>query len=208
MSKVLSLVILVISILSLCGWFWGMEFLTTFNNAAATIKPITSICFILSAIQLISIAYNIDHSSRIHTYVTTLMSSWILWIVFNVLTIAAFGSSFNVSSLFYGYLMEKPEVSEQVRHTFPSISTFVSFTLVSLIGFIHLFNTKRAKKRLYVLSNILMVFGFLSAFGLFFGISYIYNPFPKISSGTSLPTAVCFILYSISINNISKQIKQ
>lgn len=208
MSKTLSLVILVISMLSIFGWFIQEEFLTTFNNGASSIKPITSICFILASIQLMSISFNIDHRNKIFTYLSTLTSSWILWIVFNVLPITAFGSSFNVSYLFYGYLMPTTEMSETVRNSFPSVSTFISFTLVSLIGFIHLFNTRRAKKRLYVLSTILLIFGAVSLIGLFSGIKILYNPLPSLSSGTSLPTAICFILYGIAISNISKLIKQ
>lgn len=175
-----------IGIVVLCGWIFGIPFLTSLIPGAVTMKIATACCFGFTALSALCKRHTWDKDNLLST----------------ILSLAVLAISFYTLGVESLPLFGTEESVYTVAPGIPSLATIASFVLVN-ICLLHQFPIWLNER----ISWLVTVLATVAIIGYVFSIPMLFYYYPGISTGMAIHTAIGFILCSLGIRKDEKTIE-
>ena len=188
--KITSIVIALVGLLVMFGWFVGNDTLTRIVPGFVTMKITTAFCFFLSGILLF---LRTNKRNSVKQY-GIFVSCYTIFIIMSFLLIEAL---FNIDLGFHNLLVIEQAAVLSLGPGIPSIATMFLFFLVATMGLLFIENGIGRMIRLF-LGGII---GFVSGVGLlgyFFNIQTMYYYVEGKSTAMAIHTCLLFFIIGLS----------
>ena len=135
----LSLLVVILGGVALCGWVFDIDALKYIHRDWATIKPMSAILLIISGL----IPFFISSISSIAHNFRKMVVSFLVFLSFFIVFLLSFN---NIQSIFLpeAYPLAQNELLT-VYPLFPSLGSLFCFLLVGIRGFMYIFSTNKIK---------------------------------------------------------------
>lgn len=187
--KIISFVILSISLLVCVGWVIDIPVLKSIMPNVVTMKFSTAISFVFSGVILYFVANH--HLGKIGIGQIAIPISGFVIVLFmaTILMTYIIGVPSGMEQLF---IKEKTSI-QTISPGMPSIPTTISFLLIVLVGVQSLNNSNKSKFTSYI-GIILITLGAISLTGYLIGQPFLYYYIENISTGMAIHTSILLIL--------------
>lgn len=192
----LAVVVLLVGILVIVGWFLHIPLLTSLLPNAATMKFTTAVCFICSAVIVILVAQSFAFR---HKFALALLPAPCLIIALmmgSIIVSVVIGIKTGIENMF---IVEDINAVLTVYPGRPSLGTIACFVLISLVGLIVMFKPKWVKTFIRISAIILFTIGVGGLCGYLFNVPIMYYSLEGISTAMAIHTAILFVLLGISL---------
>ena len=188
----LSAIVLAGAIAVMFGWFLDIAILKSLLPSAVTMKFITSVCFLFSAILVFLLAKK-EKNEWINFSI--LIISFTLFLLMITFFISLFvGISTGIESLFVKEVVGAVKTSVP---GVPAVPTMICFIFIGLVGLFFVYDPKSNKGNFW-LGIITSIIGGLALAGYILNIPQLYYTFKGFTS-MSLITSFLFVLIGISL---------
>ena len=190
-AKVISYVIIAVSILVMLGWLFDIQALKSIHPEWVTMKFATALSFFISGIILRCILCS-KVGNKTAEMVLSVATITLLIFIGPLLASALLGFE-----PIYGSSLFAEEGTLSSFPGMPSISTLLNFFLIFVAGLCILFRLN--EKPLYLIAGFLGASGLIAIIGYAANVPFLYFSIKGISTAVALHTAALFMLWGIGL---------
>ena len=189
-AKIISTIVILISIMVMVGWLLNIELFKSILPIWVTMKFSTAFCFFLSGLALFFLPDYLKTNSEIASLVISAASLIILILMMSLLISVFTGTRTGIEDF---VVSESDDAIKTTTPGRPSAGTMMSFILLASISLTSIFK-KTDKKYLLSTGVAVIILGSSAIIGYFFNIPSLYYSITDISTAMAVHTAVLFVL--------------
>ena len=197
--KALSIIVIIISVLVMIGWFLDIEILKSILPTWVTMKFTTAFSFFLCGIALYLSSIKSSGFGGVEWGIS-LTVLCILLIMGTLLISSLMGVQSGIEGLFVKEHLGAAYTTVPGR---PSFGTMLAFTLVAIAGLVRIMDVRRASKFL-IIGSIVTFLGAISLVGYIIGVPFLYYAIATFSTAMAIHTAILFVLLGSALILLSK----
>lgn len=170
-SKGLAIVVACGALLVMAGWFLHIGFLTSVRPEWVSMKFITALCFLLSAVILFFVS-RCHWLSRQNEELLLLSTSFLVFLIMTLLAISTFMNiTTGLENLF---VQEAPGAVNTVVPGRPALVSMICFVLIAICGLVNLSSQAVARAVIRLLGLAVAIFGLIAVFGYALDLPILY----------------------------------
>lgn len=205
LTKILALVVVLISVLVMIGWVLDIPVLKSILPQWVTMKFTTAFSFFLSGIILYALDKNVNGNDVWTEAVLPITSLVILLLMASLFASVLFGISTGIENLF---VREMADALKSSKPGQPSIGTMVNFILIAITGISAITKTEDLKLYTLISGVIVTVIGTIALVGYLMNLPVLYYYVEGVSSAMAVHTAILFLLIGAGFVLISEPKKE
>lgn len=188
-SRYLTIIIIIMSLLVLLGWQFGIELLKDPFSTTVAMNPVSAIGFILSGISLWLF------TNTPYRKIACILAAVILMVGLLKFGGLAFGLDLPIDTFLFTDKLLEAKAANLPNRMAPNTAFCFVLTGASLLLFSH--ETSKKQKPSHYLALVIVLMGLLSLLGYLYRVQSFYGFLTYIPMAAS--TAICFFLFAISI---------
>ncbi len=192
--RVISLFVLLVGFVVLCGWLFDVPLLTDFLPGLVPMKVSTAVAFMLSSLLLYVLSEKANRPSELGAVLLPTLTILLFLIEVSMLALVFFGIQTGVDALL---VEEQAAASVSAVPGVQSLATIFAFLVVGLVGLFNVFDSSRLRASLNVAGGLLFLVGAAAVMGYALGVPPLYYQVPGLSYAMALNTAILFALLGV-----------
>ncbi len=191
----LSACVMIVGMIVMCGWIFDISILKSILPMWVTMKFSTALCFLISGIIIISIAWMKKYPG--FAQISLSMTTMLLMLFMASLFLSSFtGMRTGIEDLF---VREVQGALKTITPGRPSLGTMVNFILISIAGIMAMFQSPQLKIFLMIIGRMVLMIGGIAVFGYVLNLPLLYYTFEGFSTAMACHTALLFMIVGSSL---------
>jgi hypothetical protein len=200
--KILALIVAVVGLLVMVGWFLDISILKSILPTLVTMKFTTALSFFLSGIILYAITWSMEGKKDIASIVLTITTLIILLLMGTLLSSTFMGIRTGIEDLFVEEAIGAVKTTTPGR---PSAGTMLNFILMASAGIIVMLSIVKCRVYLKRIGWAVIVFGSVALIGYTIGMPLLYYTIEGFSTAMAIHTAILFVLLGVGLIVLKKK---
>lgn len=196
MAKAFSVIVIVVSVLVMVGWFFDIGVLKSILPGWVTMKFTTALCFFLSGLILFFIGERLKEKSSLFQVALPIASLIILLLMTTLLTSVIVGVRTGLEDLF---VKEAAGAVHTTTPGQPSAGTMTSFILVGMIGLLSSYRFQSIKILISGVGIVVAGLGMLAVVGYVVDAPLLYYTVEGWSTAMAAHTAILFVITGLGL---------
>ncbi|MBU0665286.1 MAG: methyl-accepting chemotaxis protein [Proteobacteria bacterium] len=199
--KILGSIVIVSGIIVLTGWAIDSAILKCLMPGGVSMKIFTALCFILSGVALIVMAYRFEGRLNLSHSVLPIVSITMLLIMATLFASPILGFRIAIEDFF---TKEMQDTVMTVAPGMPSMGTALNFIFIAVASLLTLFNVRKLRAKLSLLGWTVVALGGLALLGYLLKMPLLYYYLHGLSTAMALNTALLFIMVGAGLILLSR----
>ena len=193
-TKILSVVVILIGTMVMVGWFLSIPILTSILPQWVTMKFSTALSFFLSGVILYFIGETQRGKVEWAQVALPIASLIILLLMATLLVSVLIGVRTGIEDLF---VQEAEAAVKTTTPGRPSSGTMMGFILVAIAGVLTMFNLRNLRKYLVGIGSVVAIIGSVAIMGYIIDLPVLFYTISGVSTAMAFHTAILFVLLGV-----------